>query len=224
MSEVKQKCFSMQTLRKVENCETVSAIMDILSECYCCLDRFVDKVLEPIRVTGIIQDFDNIALELFYSGVMKMCTDTRELSEYKHLANPVVLGAAVDRLPTIELRQWDVYYFSAEVAVHNFASELPCFEEFVARQLPGVRCLTDCQRAVKAAGLSSGHGGKQGGAKRKIKNNLKITKILKRKIGTRKPKEMYRVISSAAQANSPKNSKPQSTGNFKSQTSAGGGS
>ena len=130
VSEVKQKCFSAQTLIKVENCESVHAIMEILAECYCRPDRFVDKVLEPIRATRVIQDFDNIALELFYSGVMKMCADARELSEYKHLANPVVVGAVVDRLPTIELREWDVYRFSTEAAARNFTSELPCLEKF----------------------------------------------------------------------------------------------
>ena len=83
VSELKQKCFSQQTLRKVENCETVSAIIEILAECYCRPDRFVDEVLEPIRAMRVTQDFDNIALELFYSGVMKMCADARELSEYK---------------------------------------------------------------------------------------------------------------------------------------------
>ena len=51
VSEIKQKCFSAQTLRKVENCETVSAIMEILAECYCRPDRFVDEVLELIRAT-----------------------------------------------------------------------------------------------------------------------------------------------------------------------------
>ena len=35
VSEVKQKCFSAQTLHKVENCESVNAIMEVLSECYC---------------------------------------------------------------------------------------------------------------------------------------------------------------------------------------------
>ena len=43
VSEVKQKCFTPQTLRKVENCESVSAIMEILAECYCSPDRFVDE-------------------------------------------------------------------------------------------------------------------------------------------------------------------------------------
>ena len=76
----------MQMLLKVENCKTVSVIMEILAECYCHPDRFVNKVLEPINVTKLMQDFDNIALELFYSRVMKMCADARELSEYKHLA------------------------------------------------------------------------------------------------------------------------------------------
>ena len=51
VSEVKQKCFSAQTLKKVENCESVSAIMEILAECYCRPDCFVDEVLEPIRAT-----------------------------------------------------------------------------------------------------------------------------------------------------------------------------
>ena len=132
--------------------------MEILAECYCRLDCFVDEVLERIRATRVIQDFDNIALELFYSGVTKMCTDARELSEYKNLANPVVVGAVVDRLPTIELREWDVYRFSAEASVRNFTSELCCLEEFITRQLPGIMRLADRQRAVKAAGLSSGHG------------------------------------------------------------------
>ena len=68
VAEVKQKCFTSQTLKKVENCESVSAIMEILAECYCRPDRFVDEVLEPIRATRVIQDFDNIALKLFYSG------------------------------------------------------------------------------------------------------------------------------------------------------------
>ena len=79
---MKQKSFSAQTLRKVENCETVRDIMEVLQECYCRPDRFVDEVLELIRATKIILDFDNVALELFYSGVMKMCTNARELSEY----------------------------------------------------------------------------------------------------------------------------------------------
>ena len=83
MSEVNQKYFTPQTLCKVDNCETVSAIMEILAECYCRLDCFVDEVLEPIRATRVIQDFDNIALELFFSGVMKMCNDARELRTWR---------------------------------------------------------------------------------------------------------------------------------------------
>ena len=225
VSEMKQKCFSAQTLRKVENCETVRDIMEVLQECYCRPDRFVDEVLEPIRATKIIPDFDNVALELFYSGVMKMCADARELSEYKHLANPVVVGAVVDRLPTIELREWDVYRFSTEAAARNFTSELRCLEEFIARQLPGVRRLADRQRAVKAAGLSSGHGGKQGGGDKKNQDHFENHINVERKNG--KAKEMFRVISSAAQATKPnspnKPSKPQSSGNSKVQANAGGG-
>ena len=80
-----------------------------------------------------------------------MCADARELSEYRHLANPVVVGMVVNRLPTIELREWDVYHFSAEATACNFTSELRCLEEFVARQLPGVRHLADRQRTVTAA-------------------------------------------------------------------------
>ena len=52
VAEVKQKCFTAQTLKKVENCESVNAIMEILAECYCRPDRFVDEVLEPIRAIG----------------------------------------------------------------------------------------------------------------------------------------------------------------------------
>ena len=154
-----------------------------------------------------------------------MCADARELSEYKHLANPVVVGAVVDRLPTIELREWDVYRFGDEAAARNFTSELRCLEEFIARQLPGVRRLADRQRAVKAAGLSSGSAGKQGGGDKKNHEHFENQKNVERK--NHKAKEMFRVISSAAQAakpNSPnKPSKPQSSGSPKVQANAGGG-
>ena len=70
----------------------------------------------------------------------------------------MVVGAVVDRLPTIELREWDVYRFSAEASACNFTSKLRCLEEFITRQLPGIMRLADRQWAVKAAGLSSGHG------------------------------------------------------------------
>ena len=115
-----------------------------------------------------------------------MYTDTRELSEYKHLVNPVVLGAVIDMLPTIELHEWDVYHFSTAAKECNFTSELRSLEEFMVQQLPGVRQLADCQRAVRAAGLSSGNNGKQGrGVIRKVTSSLtsqsKITKGLTRK-------------------------------------------
>ena len=48
MSEVKQKCFSAQTLHKVENCDSMDSIYTFLSECYCHPDCFVDEALEPI--------------------------------------------------------------------------------------------------------------------------------------------------------------------------------
>ena len=70
-----------------------------------------------------------------------MCTDARELGEYKHLANPLVVGAVIDRLPTIELREWDVYRFSTEAVARKFTSELCCLEEFIPRHLPTVRRL-----------------------------------------------------------------------------------
>ena len=56
-----------------------------------------------------LNEHDAIGLESFYATVLATCAEARELGQYESLANPVVSGAMIDKLPLGELRDYDSY-------------------------------------------------------------------------------------------------------------------
>ena len=46
-----------------------------------------------------LDEYDAIGLESFYATVLAICAEARELSQYESLANPVVSGVMINKLP-----------------------------------------------------------------------------------------------------------------------------
>ena len=106
---MKEKCFSSAAQAKIVDLETVDKILAVLGECYVRLDRYVDEVLGPVRRMRSLDEHDAIGLESFYATVLATCAEARELGQYESLANPVVSGVMIDKLPLGELRDYDSY-------------------------------------------------------------------------------------------------------------------
>ena len=140
---LKEKCFSTAALAKIVHLETVDEILAVLGECYVRPDRYVDEVLGPVRKMRSLDEYDAIGLESFYATVLATCAEAQELGQYESLANPVVSGVMIDKLPLGELRDYDSYRMEGQV--RRFLSELRGFEEFVKGRLPGVQRLADRQ-------------------------------------------------------------------------------
>ena len=96
---MKEKCFSSAAQAKIVDLETVDKILAVLGECYVRLDRYVDEVLGPVRRMRSLDEHDAIELESFYATVLATCAEARKLDQYESLANPVVSGAMIDKLP-----------------------------------------------------------------------------------------------------------------------------
>ena len=71
---------------------------------------------------------DAIGLESYYATILATCAEARELGQYESLANPVVSGVMIDKLPLSELRDYDSYRMEGQG--RRFVSELRGFEEF----------------------------------------------------------------------------------------------
>ena len=121
----------------------------MLGECYVRPDRYVDQVLGPVRRMRSLDMYDAIGLESYYATILAICAEARELGQYESLANPVVSGVMIDKLPLSELRDYDSYRMEGQG--RRFVSELCGFEEFVKGCLPGVLRLADRQRSRGSA-------------------------------------------------------------------------
>ena len=69
----------------------------------------MDKVLGPVRKMRSLDEYDAIGLESYYATILATCAEARELGQYESLANPVVSGVMIDKLPLSELRDYDSY-------------------------------------------------------------------------------------------------------------------
>ena len=145
---LKEKCFSTAALAKIVHMETVDEILNVLGECYVRPDRYVDEVLGPVRKMRSLDEYDAIGLESYYATILATCAEARELGQYESLANPVVSGVMIDKLPLSELRDYDSYRMEGQG--RRFVSELRGFEEFVKGRLPGVRRLADRQLVLQS--------------------------------------------------------------------------
>ena len=115
------------------------------------------------------------------------------MGQYESLANPVVSGVMINKLPLGELRDYDSYRMEGQGC--RFLSELRGFEEFVKGRLPGVRWLVDQQRSRGSVKKEKGYA-KEMGQGSKENTNKQIDHDRDRKGG----KEMYRVVSGAITA------------------------
>ena len=190
---LKEKCFSTTALAKIVHLETVDEILTVLGECYVRPDRYVDEVLGPVRKMRSLDEYDAIGLESYYATILATCAEARELGQYESLANPVVSGVMIDKLPLSELRDYDSYRMEGQG--RRFVSELHGFEEFVKGRLPGVRRLADRQRSRGSAHKEKGYA-KEKGQGSNDNANKQFDHGRDRKGG----KEMYQVISGAVTA------------------------
>ena len=161
---LKEKCFSTAALAKIVHLETVDEILTVLGECYVRPDRYVDEVLGPVRKMRSLDEYDAIGLESYYATILAICAEARELGQYESLANPVVSGVMIDKLPLSELRDYDSYRMEGQG--RRFVSELSGFEEFVKGRLPGVRWLAERQRSRGSAYKENGY------AKEKVRGQM----------------------------------------------------
>ena len=101
----------------------------------------MDEVLDPVWRMRPLEEYNAVGLESYYATVLATCAEARELHQYDSLANPVVSGIMIDKLPLGELRDYDSYRMEGQG--RKILSELRSFEEFVRMHMPGVRRLAD---------------------------------------------------------------------------------
>ena len=165
-------------------------ILAVLGECYVRPDSYEDEVLGPVRKMRSLDEYDAIGLESCYATILAICAEARELGQYESLANPVVSGVMINKLPLSELRDYDSYRMEGQG--RRFVSELRGFEEFVKGRLPGVRRLADRQRSRGSAHKEKGYA-KEKGQGSNDNANKQFDHGRVRKGG----KEMYWVVSGA---------------------------
>ena len=100
-----------------------------------CTDRYIEEILAPIRKMHPLEENDHVGLKSFFVHILALCTESRALSMYHHVANPLVTSIFIDRFPLNEIRDWDSYRNGEGLCYPN---EFHMMVQFCKDRLPGV--------------------------------------------------------------------------------------
>ena len=100
---IRKKCFTKAKVVKIGHLDSVKEILAALSEMYVRTDRYIKEILAQIRKMHPLDENDHVGLKSFFVHILALCTESRALNMYHHVANPLVTLIFIDRFPLNEI-------------------------------------------------------------------------------------------------------------------------